>query len=80
MAEPRKFYRTVVSVEVLTAGAPPAFDDLGALHWLITDGPASGSWEESSFEVTEAEMRQLLENQGSDPDFLTLGDDERATL
>jgi len=66
-----RYWRTLVCVEVLTRGEdPPEIDDLATLHDLITTGNASGDFVETSEVVTEAEMRKLLENQGSDPGFL----------
>jgi hypothetical protein len=65
----RRFYRTLVVVEVL-GESEINFDTLEQLHHAITDGDFSGSWDTSCLEVTENQMADLLEAQGSDPGFL----------
>jgi len=63
--------KMVVQVVVLSNGEVD-FDDLASLHDLITTGDCSGSWEVTDiFQLTKEEMSVELENQGSDPDFLT---------
>lgn len=57
-----KFYRTVITVEVLSEG-PFHFGDLSDVHDAITTGDCSGNWEESSEEVSREKMRELLEAQ-----------------
>jgi hypothetical protein len=69
--EETKYYRTVVTVEVLTSGKKmPSFWGLNHIAQEISDGDASGSWDYEIYEVSKEEMIQLLENQGSDPSFL----------
>ncbi len=71
-----KFWRTVIKVEVLSAGpTPPRFSNLAQVHHAITTGDCSGDFDSEQEEVTRGAMRDLLVNQGSDPSFL-LGEDE----
>ena len=76
------YYRTVYQVEVLSIGP---FDggeslvnmsDLAAIAYEIDEGDCSGAVTEiSSEEVTRERMAELLEAQGSEPEFL-LGTEE----
>ena len=71
----RTFYRTVISVEVLSE-EPVDFIDLAHVHEAITNDCCSGSWEVvSAGEVDGATMAKLLIAQGSDPAFFELTDD-----
>jgi hypothetical protein len=75
MPSQRKFYRTVIKVEVLSE-EPVSFDDLSDVVEAITTGDCSGDWkEELSQEVDGPTMARLLEAQGSDPDFFNLTED-----
>jgi hypothetical protein len=67
-----KYWKTTLNVEVLTEGdeKPSEPVDLADVAYQISDGDASGHITSKVEEVTETEMRQLLINQGSDPDFL----------
>ena len=65
-----RYYRHLITVEVLSTD-PMTTSDLDDLNYQITEGHCSGVVEvESSLEVTESQMRNLLIAQGSDPDFL----------
>ena len=72
----RKFYRTVVEIEILSE-EPIAFESLGEINHAITEGDCSGSWNPlSSNEVVDGKtIVKLLKKQGSDPGFFRL--DER---
>ena len=67
-----KLFRQVFEVEVLSEGEPLASDsDLSRIEYEITDGGCSGMVEEVICEeVSPEKMRELLIQQGSDPDFL----------
>lgn len=69
----RKFYRTVLQVEILSE-APFAFETLQDVAYQITDGPCSGDITEIAWnEVkTGPEMAELLQAQRSDPEFFQL--------
>ncbi len=69
----RKFYRTIIQVEVLSEDRF-VWDSLSDVAEAIFDGDCSGNTTEiSQEEVTPEAMAALLEAQGSDPQFL-LGD------
>jgi len=69
--EGNQFYRTVITVEVLT-NEPFFFENLADVHYAVTEGHASGTFfVESEETVTEETMRELLIAQGSDPEFLS---------
>lgn len=73
MNEQKKFYRTVVTVTVLSEN--PLGDDLGlgALEYAITEGDCSGVLERTSEVGVDAKaMASLLLEQGSDPSFFGL--------
>jgi len=67
-----KFYRTIVTVEVLSE-QPLKVDDLDDLHHAITTGDCSGKVDfGNSEEVDGPTMAKLLMAQGSDPEFFQL--------
>jgi hypothetical protein len=70
MSDKPRYYRTVIRVEVLTEG-PYDPEGLADVAEDIVHGDASGRWEvELSEEVSKEKMAELLEAQGSDPEFL----------
>ncbi len=72
MVSTRNFYRTVITVEVLSE-EPFEFRNLKDVHYAITDGDCSGSYGTTSVETADGRrMAELLLNQGSDPDFFGL--------
>lgn len=72
---PRRYFRTIVKVEVLSEGGPWS-GGLDSLHDDITTGFCSGlQLESESVELTEAEIAVALLNQASDPNFLTRADE-----
>lgn len=83
---PRKFYRSVVTVEILSE-EPFAFDDsdgngvscpkLDAISTAITSGDCSGAVDVKVHNqaVSGKQMAKLLEKQGSDPGFFRLTED-----
>jgi hypothetical protein len=70
----KKFYKTILTVTILTEHEP-AGDDLGAVSYQIIEGDASGLVERDFIEVTAAEMAALLIAQNSDPSFFGLNAD-----
>lgn len=71
----RKFYRTLIQVEVLTED-PYSPEDLSNVAEDITTGDASGTFRiTKSEEVDGPTMAKLLIAQGSDPGFFSLTDD-----
>lgn len=71
----RKFYRTVISVEVLSE-EPYNPESLEGIAHDIIEGDCSGRWNVvSSKEVDGVEMAQLLYEQASEPAFFQLDDD-----
>lgn len=74
----RKFYNTVVRVEVISEDqlSDDTLLDLAKLHYAITDGDCSGKVRVES--VTELDGKQAaaaLEDQASDPGFFGLDPD-----
>jgi len=66
----KKYWKTIVQVEVLSEDVPPEFDTLAELHTMITTGDCSGDYEvQVPEELTEEEMEEALVKQGSDIEF-----------
>lgn len=67
-----KFYRSVITVEILSDEQLPDGMDLQSVYQEITSGGSSGMVEHPVWneEVTERHMAELLTAQGSDPGFL----------
>ena len=73
MHKPVKYYRTVFKFEVLSTdpGLGNAGLSLSDINYEVTEGHASGMFLETEHkEVTKIQMRNLLLNQGTDPEFL----------
>jgi len=77
----RKFYRTVIEVEVLSE-EPFEYDTLYQVHCSITEGHCSGTVtpKVKNEEVDGPAMAKLLIAQRSDPEFFGLTDDGEDTL
>lgn len=68
----RKFYKTLVTVEVLSE-EPLTVLSLEQLHYMITDGPCSGHIKEPVQTVLNGkEAADALAEQASDPSFFRL--------
>jgi len=69
----RKFFKTTITVTVLSEDNPPAWRDLADLHYLIVDGPCSGFINSGRPQSISARCaaKELL-RQGSDPGFFGL--------
>lgn len=66
----KKFYRTIITVEVLT-DEPYSPGSLEQVHYDTFEGHASGVWDVSEVEEVDSErMAELLIAQGSIPEFL----------
>jgi len=73
MASKRKFFKTVVIVEVISADYPPEFENLSQLQELITEGEHSGEyWTKMAKKITAKQAVKALIKQSSDPEFLGL--------
>lgn len=71
----RKFYKTIVRIEVLSEDGEAACDisDLPALYDNITTGPWSGRiLKPQVTELTGKQAARALQRQGSDPEFFHL--------
>lgn len=70
----KKFFRTVIEVEVLTDDGPVSPNaELEYIAREITEGDWSGVVEiKKTEEVSPKRMARLLEKQGSDPEFFGL--------
>lgn len=72
---PRKFYKTVVTVTVLS-DTPYVYNDLPQLHFDITAGGCSGEVQcGPGIVLTGKRMAKALRGQGSAPSFFGLDDD-----
>ncbi len=73
MTNERKFYRSVVTIEILSE-EPYSSVDLAQIHYDITEGPCSGQIDivPQNEVKTGKEMAQLLLEQGTDPEFFQL--------
>ena len=73
-----RYYRTVIRFEILSDEPLPDCLTLGDIEEWTQSGPASGRFldEEISEEVSAERMRELLIEQGSDPEFLVAPDEE----
>ena len=75
----RKFYRTVIQVEVLSEG-PLTSTSLSDVAYAITDGDCSGKVEVQQIqEINGKRMAALLAGQSSDPGFFMLDDEGNDT-
>lgn len=71
----RKFYKTVITVEVLSED-PYQFENLSELAYDVDEGDCSGKTTiEKTEEVDGATMALLLAAQGSDSEFFRIDDE-----
>lgn len=75
--EVRKFYKTILQIEVLSEDEP--IDDelsLKEIDYAITEGDCSGIVKiVETVELTPEQAAKALEAQGSDPEFFGLTED-----
>lgn len=70
-APPTKFWKTTISVTVLTEGdEPPDYDSLMAMASAVEYGDASGQFTSTNEELDAQSMADALIAQASDPEFL----------
>lgn len=76
--QPRKFYRTVIEIEVLSEAPYDAPFSLKIIEYDITFGECSGRWYTTKVEEIDGPtMAQLLLEQASDPAFFGLSPEGR---
>jgi len=69
----RKFYKTIIQVEILSEEALPSGLSLTDIDFIISEGDCSGQLQTISEEVLDGKQAaQALLKQGSDPDFFML--------
>ncbi|MCA9371258.1 MAG: hypothetical protein KC680_04830 [Candidatus Peregrinibacteria bacterium] len=67
----QKFFKTVITYEILCADEPYEFESLEQAHYDVTIGHYSGMLlDKQDVELTQNEMHEALITQGSDPSFL----------
>jgi hypothetical protein len=75
---PKKFFKTVFRVEVLSEDEPVEDASCEDLHEMITTGDCSGVVKrEDPIELTGAQAAAALLEQGSDPSFFNLDEQGR---
>jgi hypothetical protein len=73
---PRKFYKSIIEITVLSEDKPVESLDLLDINYLITFGDCSGKVEiKEEKEVSPQEMARLLIEQSSEPEFFNLDED-----
>jgi P pilus assembly chaperone PapD len=79
MNGPQKYYRNVITVEILSdrEWADDEITQLDTVDWQITNGDSSGqvTWTTVNEEIPKEQMAELLYAQGSDATFL-LGEED----
>jgi hypothetical protein len=76
MPSTRRFFRTTITVEVLSMGAPVQYDDLADVAWAVMEGPCVGSVVDELVEAIDAvDVVDILGDMGSDPEFFRLDDE-----
>ena len=70
----RKFYKTVISVTVLSE-EPFEYENLSQVIYAIGEGDCSGEYHTTEAKViTARQVVRALKAQGSDPDFFQLNE------
>ena len=77
MANKKKYYRSVVQIEILSEEPFEDGQSLEDIDYEITEGNNSGvvSMVKHNQELSGKEMSKKLKEQGSDPEFFHLDDD-----
>jgi hypothetical protein len=71
-----KYYKTIVTITILSEEVPPEWNNLKDIDYLIDQGHCSGMVEATSeTEVTAKEMAQLLMEQNTDTEFFNLDEE-----
>lgn len=72
-----KFWETTVKIRVLSRGkGPPDFLSLSSVEDAMSFGDCSGDWDTEHREITREQAREILADQGSDENFLELGESD----
>lgn len=71
----KKFYKVVVTIELLMDEEPPENIELGSILYEMTEGRWSGVLSHEVDEMTPELMAKALVDQGSDPEFLGIDKD-----
>jgi len=80
MAKRRKFYITKITLVVLSEDAPPEWDNLHDLSYLIDEGPCVGHMtDDVSKRISGKQMAKELIKAGSDPGFFQLDEKGKTT-
>jgi hypothetical protein len=73
MPSDRKFYKTIITVEILSEDVPPEWDDLEDIYYLIGQGDCSGMiTSDHTFQVDASTIAKALLEQNTDPSFFNL--------
>lgn len=76
MKNKNKYYRTTVTVTVLSEEPFTTTPELNELHYAITDGDCSGDISITKQETLNGkQIAKALQDQGSDPGFFNLTDE-----
>lgn len=71
------FYKTTITVTILSDGPYEAPDGLNDVDYDITDGDCSGDWKVlSTEELTKEEMIEACNAMGTDPAFFSIEEDQ----
>lgn len=66
----RTFFKTTITIHVLSEGAPLEWDDLGDVAYAISEGGCVGCVEESEMKIlTFAQAKEFCDAYGSEIDF-----------
>ncbi len=71
----RKFYKTTITVTVLSEDPGVSGYELGTIAREIVDGDLVGSWSGDEKKIDAKECARLLSEVGSDPEFFNLDED-----
>lgn len=69
------YYRTVVTIEVLSDGTAD-FDSLEELAYQVVEGDWSGRYTAASMELTREEMIAACLKQHTDPEFFGIAEED----
>ena len=71
----RKFFKTIVEVQVLSEDFPIEFDNLLELHHMTNSGEHSGVFNvKSTKRLNGLQAAKALISQGSDPEFFRINE------
>lgn len=70
MQKKKKYYKTIITIEILSDHPYDYGFDLGNIQYDMTYGDVSGSVSSKSKIISKKEMTKALIAQGSDPNFI----------